>query len=576
MATGITIHYREDVSDRPAAERVLKPHPPRSYITWRVGATDDQFVLSYNSAAFSRTEHVALRRLPSGAFQPSQSVGEDASQPYATLGEFIATRRYLDAARAVSTLPAPGSPATPAPAAAGGGAELTHRRPAAPALGGRADVPAELPLPAPKGPDDDDLLIPPTCAHGVQRAVFAACVLLAAGVAGRTWAEYRHHEGAVVAQAAELAAVATAAVGEATAALKAALTAVGPPGGQDPAACAAAGAAWRAGVAAAKAAVEPAFASGDAPTFIRHLLGLVAVGWGGGWALLCVTTGRRMESDVETAAGAGVTDDMDAGDAMARISGGGARPPAITRMQAAWGAAFWGLVGAGLYAGAVAFHTLWDYAAVGDAVVKAARPLSLRFRCGNTTTTSAAAGVGGAPFYGGGDGGWPTDDAGLPAWRPGDTCAGVRALRLSVPCADALQPFLEGLLDMPPLLTLPVDRILPLPGWAVRALLPGAAGAPLVHRGGHGRLDDELALDDPFAGTRLAGWVDGTHLVVPSPQGVAFAVLDTLCALTAVYLATLLAREALSQNGPRLRAWWARRGGALRRGGGGAPKAHKD
>ena len=102
--SGISIHFREDVSDRAAAERVLRPHAARAYVTWRVGETDDQFVVSYNSAAFGRTEHVALRRSPDGSFQPSASIGDDAATPYATIADFIVTRRYLDAAPAVATV----------------------------------------------------------------------------------------------------------------------------------------------------------------------------------------------------------------------------------------------------------------------------------------------------------------------------------------------------------------------------------------------------------------------------------------------------------------------------------------
>lgn len=579
MATaGITIHYREDVSDKAAAERVLKPHPPRAYISWRVGTSDDQFVVSYNSAAFNRTEHVALRRLPSGSFQPSQSVGEDASRPYDTLAEFIATRRYIDVAKAVSTVPA----------GSGNSSSELHRRntgaPSAPALGGRAEVPAELPLPVPKASgteaDEEALIIHPTCSHGTQKALFGVCIVLAGVLAAWTYREFGHHESLVVQQAAALAATATSAVAEATTGLKQALLAAGPPGAQDLSACSAAAAAWRAGVAHAKAAVEPDFATGEAPLFIRHLLGLAAIAFGCAWGLLWITTGRRMDSDAESASSAGIDDDMDSAAAMARInSASGKRTPVMSRMQGLWALAFWGMVGAGTYSGTLVFHTLWDYANVGGAVVKAARPLSLRFRCGNLTAPASGAG---SPYYGGSDGIWPTDELGLPQWRAGDTCAGVRALSLSQPCADAIQPFLSGLLDMPPMLTLPITRILPLPHALVAALLPSADASPLVHPHGSRAatiddiFDDELTLADPFAGTRLAGWFDGPHLVVPSPQGLAFAVLDVLCVLVFTYMATLFLREGLSQNMPRLRAWWARRGGALARGGAGKPKAHRD
>ena len=200
MATGVSIHFREDVSDKLAAERVLKGHPDRSYISWRVGTTDDSFVVSYNSESFRRTEHVPLKRLPNGSFLPSTSIGSDASQPYETLGEFIATRRYLDVAQAIKTVDtssSSNSSSTGTPTASGLQRRHVGSNSSATTLGGRADIPADLPLPSPSnspGESEEDLIIQPTCGHSTQRLLFMACTLVAAVLALWTRHEYSKHE----------------------------------------------------------------------------------------------------------------------------------------------------------------------------------------------------------------------------------------------------------------------------------------------------------------------------------------------------------------------------------------------
>jgi hypothetical protein len=404
----------------------------------------------------------------------------------------------------------------------------------------------------------------------------------------------------VLAQAGALQALVGGAAAAANSQLKQALVAAGPPGAQDPAACDAAGASWRAALAAAKVEAEPAFAGGEGLTFMRHLLAVAGVAFTCGWALLTLTTGRTLESAADDATSAGVDDDMDSMDAMARInSDAGRRAPVCTRMQLGWVAAFWSLVGAGCLAAFLVGHTLWGLTPVGGAVEKAARPWSLRMKCGNLTRAEgggAAAEPGGEAvyYYGGGDGGlWtsrragmpaPGDD-GLPTWRDGDYCAGVRAFQLSAPCAGALQPYLDGLLDMPPLLTMPADRLLPLPAAVLGAVLP--PGQPLLHRGdasAHASplqqppllLDDELFAHDPLAGTRWAGWLDRTHFVVPSPRVLARASVDLSALLIMVYITTLFAREYVSQRTPAWRRWWAARTGSALRPRPGAPKAHRD
>lgn len=399
----------------------------------------------------------------------------------------------------------------------------------------------------------------------------------------------------VLAQAGALQSLVGAAAAGATTALKRALIAAGPPGAQDAVACDAAGAAWRAALAAAKAEAEPAFAGGEGLTFMRHLLALAAAAFSGGWALLTLTTGRTLESAADDATSAGVDDDMDSMDAMARINSDvGKRAPPCTRMQLGWVAAFWSLVGAGCLSTFLVGHTLWGLTPVGGAVEKAARPWSLRMKCGNLTRAEgggAAVEPGGEAvyYYGAGDGDlWtsrrpgvpvPGDD-GLPTWRDGDYCAGVRALRLTAPCAGALQPYLDGLLDMPPMLTIPADRVLPLPRAVLDALLP--TSQPLVHRGdsSHGlarhQLDDELTAHDPLAGSRLAGWLDRTHVVVPSPRVLARASVDVSALLIMTYIITLFAREFVSQRTPAWRRWWAARRGAPLRPTPGAPKAHRE
>lgn len=196
MATGVSIRFREDVGDKATAERVLRGHAARAYITWRAGDSDSAFWLSHVSATVPGVSHVPLRRLPSGAFIATRSVGDDADQQYPTLADFIASRHYLDAAPAVATLAA-----APAAADGAGGGEL-HRRAAASAalapLGGRADVPADLPLPTgmPKPVGDEDLVVPPTCSHATQRLLFAACVALAGVLVAWTRHEYAKHERA--------------------------------------------------------------------------------------------------------------------------------------------------------------------------------------------------------------------------------------------------------------------------------------------------------------------------------------------------------------------------------------------
>ena len=195
----VSIHFREDLGDRRAAERVLAGQPPRSFVTWRVGDSDSAFVLSYVSEAFGRPEHVDLRRGVDGSFRSAQGLDEGS---YRTLTDFVATRRYLATEQVVrtATVTSGAAPDAAAPPIATDGV----RRRAVPGIGGRAELPAELPLPQPKhrrlragsdGEEDQvDVVVPPTCPHGVQRFVFAAVGVLAIGVAVWAGVEYREHE----------------------------------------------------------------------------------------------------------------------------------------------------------------------------------------------------------------------------------------------------------------------------------------------------------------------------------------------------------------------------------------------
>ena len=205
----VSIHYREDVSDRRGAERALEAQPPRAFVTWRVGDSDADFVLSYNSETFKRTEHVPLLRGSDGSFRATQSRDEGS---FRTLTDFVCTRRYIDAEAAVRTDTRLPQPVAPAHVASGAGVtteppvETSGLRRRAP-VGGRAELPTDLPLPLPRRAkargsdgagdgDDDDAVVPPTCQHGTQNIVFAIAGCLGALLAASAVLEYREHERA--------------------------------------------------------------------------------------------------------------------------------------------------------------------------------------------------------------------------------------------------------------------------------------------------------------------------------------------------------------------------------------------
>ena len=250
---GVSAHFREDVGDKRAADRAMVGQPNKSYITWRLGASEDKFCLSYNSESFGgKTTHVDLTRLPDGSFKAT--VGHDATA-FATLGDFVATRRYVESDAAVRTLghgesvddsapseqqrlaslqaeaehlrrqirSATGGDSTGAAAAAassgnsgGGGGGLRHRAPAAavaasatptaasgavPApVGGRADVPASIALPAARvrgsgDPGTGDTVVPPTFSRRTFNVLFVCVGVAAAALALSAYGEYRTHEG---------------------------------------------------------------------------------------------------------------------------------------------------------------------------------------------------------------------------------------------------------------------------------------------------------------------------------------------------------------------------------------------
>jgi hypothetical protein len=108
-------NYRDDVCDKKAAAEALKGAPVRAYITWRLNFSDSEFFLSYNSVAFG-ISHIPILRLPDGYFRCME--GLDKTR-YPSLGDFLATRQYLQAPHDRS----------PAPATASSGADgLTQRK----------------------------------------------------------------------------------------------------------------------------------------------------------------------------------------------------------------------------------------------------------------------------------------------------------------------------------------------------------------------------------------------------------------------------------------------------------------
>ena len=212
------------MSDKRGAERVLVGQPLRSYVTWRVGTSDDKFMLTYISESFNGdTIHVDLTRLSDGSFRCT--MGHDATT-FATLGDFVASRKYIAPDVAVRTLSSSSSSTAAAAALSGGGLErsqssessagdsasalggstggLRHRTvppaatgPIAP-IGGRADVPTDVPLPAPKyrgGAGGGDTIVPPTFSHRTFNYLFLAVGAIAIALGASVAMEYRTHEG---------------------------------------------------------------------------------------------------------------------------------------------------------------------------------------------------------------------------------------------------------------------------------------------------------------------------------------------------------------------------------------------
>ena len=335
-----------------------------------------------------------------------------------------------------------------------------------------------------------------------------------------------------------------------------ALLEAGPSGAQDAALCGAAAAAWRGSIAAAVPPLQAAFDAGDAPVFLRHALGIAAAALAGAWALMTITTGRRLPRET-------VPDEaeLEANPAAAAAMLGGGRDPPCTAMQGRWAMAFGALLGAAVLAGYLVFDVVWAYGDAAKAVEYAAKPLA--------TTHNWVVGPSGAVA-------WHSAAAhsarrghvdGAP-WVAGEFASALHNLRVTPECAAAMQPAIAPLTLMPPTLRVPLRAVCPAPLrgalHVVGAVLMSAASRSR-HAASISAHDDVFVLDDPFAGTSLHGWLDGNlaqspSLVLPSHVGASFAVVTTIAWVLGVFAFTMAIADAVATRAPQWMAWVRRRG----------------
>lgn len=200
-AKELDLNFFSTITSVEAAEAELEKLPARGYLTWQ-GDEEDTFILSYNSAAFRRMEHVKVFRLPDGSWFPEVS-REQARYP--SLEAFVASRSYISAVRkgsegaalhgGLSSLPLHAKTGGRRVAGAAAGAEKSKGSDAGAGkkgkgAAGKAGTASSSNSSSSKGTagskrrkyyteDGEELSTPPTCGHGLQKAILTVAALIA-------------------------------------------------------------------------------------------------------------------------------------------------------------------------------------------------------------------------------------------------------------------------------------------------------------------------------------------------------------------------------------------------------------
>jgi hypothetical protein len=526
------LNFITTLKDRRSAEYLLAEQPFGTYVTWCLGETEAKtFFVTYVSNIEKVPVHVQLtREAGEGSFR--LTYGIDADERFQRLEDFIASRGYLDPARAAPCISA--APAlTPAAVAAapsllrrrgGGGGGDGALAPGAPAARLPPRLAAAPPVPGVIPPDDDAAEmydaagvaidesryyrgVRPVCGaaslHAALTRVGWAGAALGCAVAAARLALHRGARTALV----RASGAAESAVDAATGALYRALR----EGGDDVGACVTAVGAWRARVAAAGAAAAEALRGEPwALPYAWLLLGAALFAGGASLALFFVHTGRP-----------GIS-------LNATVPERGTREPLCRPNQGRWALAYFSLLGATLVA-AMSWVSLCNGAAdAPTAAGRAAATLSLRW---------PAAGL---PFARPGapappEGATPEQAA---AWRDGVWGGAMTFAGAPQACLAAVARDVEPLVDGPPALPLPLPLALP---WAP---------AP-----GRGMAWGWLHAAPPPASGAL-------QLLMPTRAGIAHGGIVITAVYTFTVVLLLMGVEAwATQLRPMLLRWRAARSG---------------
>jgi len=535
-SSSVDVHFHEDVVERKGAEALLIDKAPGTYVTWR--ASPSAYYLSFVSVASGRAVHTSLTRMPSGGFFLTEGLDSTA---YATLGELLASRRYLRGAGGGAATGVAGGGGDGGDGG-GGGAGLRQR--AGAGVGGAAALPAHIAPPPRDDAEelDDDYLDEKTWSRGIQptlpprafAAVLGGAGLLAAGVAGAAAVASAASASSLERVSAALAAAAARETAAAGAALFSTLSALDAADGDVAPACAAAAAAWRASLARSLPRASQQLwdaAALDAPLAV--LAAGAAAAAAAALGLQFLHTGRARARHMPTQADF-VRDEA------AAVAGAPAREPVCgTGLRPAWVAAFLANAAAALLAGGLLARALWGLGKGPTIVQYAAQALATDFPSDVRSQTEGGA-TPAALFA-------AASEAGR--WGAAGVLAGVPAT-----CLAAMQPPLRALLDAPPLVRL--APLWPAAAAAMRAAgLLLARGPPALPAGADG-----FATADPAAWpAELRGWLDAPAggppaLVLPCQRAVAHAALHlTAGALAASILLAVAQESLLSSALPALR-----------------------
>ena len=469
------LHLRTDIATMPEATEALDGLPRGAYVVWPCPAP--LYVLSYVTA--DSVAHLTLGHLSDGTWYSTEAAAASGGSisdlvRYDSLAALLSTRKYLDAGACRGVGGSDTEPAPPDPGAAAAAAAAGEGLPAA-AAAAAADDDAE---------DDvvfQDTIVPPTCRHDCQAALFAAVGVAAAAGVGAVATLYTRLAPAVDVLAAARNSTMGAALQTAVGAAAESLLPYAGGGGSD-AACAGVGMQLRTQLCAVLPELMQA-GEAFAATRSGDVLALAAVALAAtvtSLLLLFVHTGKRQRISLSG---------MDADSSV----GSG-----CNKHRVRWTGAFVMMAGVAT-AASLAFATLgWQAAGVLGMVEGGARPFVVM---GARRPVGVARDVLAASLA-----------AGATPWQPAVFGSAVDAFALDATCADALSRALVPVAEAPALLRIPLPP-------ALVALFVAPTPAPAVAP--PPPVDCFVAPTTPLRLSWFDGWLAGDSLVFPSPSGIA-------------------------------------------------------